>query len=105
MSLLPASGFLPPPPRNQPPAHRHELGSTTIGKPHHLDGVGRGDVVAGLQIAGGAGEVIQIVDFAPRVALGEASAHNAATYGKADAVTPLCRMSIQRIGSTAPCWG
>jgi hypothetical protein len=53
MSLLPASGFLPLP-RNQAPAHRHELGSTTISKPHHLDSIGRGDVVVGLQIASGA---------------------------------------------------
>ena len=44
-------------------------------RPHDLDSVGRRDVVVGLKIASGAREVVRVVDFAPRLALGEASAH------------------------------
>src|SRR5262249_42149738 len=64
-----------PPPGNEPPAHRHKLGYAAIGRPHHVHGVGRGDVVVGLEIAGGAREAVKVVNFAPRVALCEASAH------------------------------
>ena len=56
------------------PAHRRKLGDA-IGSPHDLDGVGRRDVVMSLQIARGSREIVRVVDFAPRVALSEASIH------------------------------
>jgi hypothetical protein len=61
--------------RNEAPAHRHKLVSATVTRPHDLDSVGQSDVVVGLKIASGARVVVQVVDLAPRVALGEASAY------------------------------
>ena len=44
---------------NEAPAHRrHELGGAAFRRPHDLDGVGRRDVVACLQIASGAREAV-----------------------------------------------
>ncbi len=56
------------------PVHRHEFGGAPVGGPHDLDGVRWRDVVMGLEIASGAREVVQVVNVAPSVALGEASA-------------------------------
>jgi hypothetical protein len=63
-----------PPVGNETPAHRHQFHGATIGELDDIDGVGGSDVVVGLQIASGAREAVQLVDFAPRIALGEASA-------------------------------
>ena len=61
--------------RNETPAHWHQFRGATIGELHDINGIGWSDVVVRLQIASGAREAVQVVDFAPRVALGEATAH------------------------------
>jgi len=66
---------LSPPVRNETPAHWHQFRGATIGELHDINGIGWSDVVVRLQIASGAREAVQVVDFAPRVALGEATAH------------------------------
>ena len=66
---------LVPPIGNEPPAHGHKLGGAAISRPHDIDSVRRRDVVVRLQIASGAREAVEVADFPPRVALGEASAH------------------------------
>jgi hypothetical protein len=48
-------------------------GGDTVGKLHGIDSIGWSHVVVRLQISRGAREVVQFVDFAPSVALGEAS--------------------------------
>jgi len=60
---------------NEPPAHRHKLGGATIARLHDVHGVSRRDVVVRLQIASCSREVVEVADFPPRIALGEASAH------------------------------
>jgi hypothetical protein len=67
---------LVPPVGNEPPAHRHKLGGAAIATLHHIDGVRRRDVVVGLQIASCSREVVEVADFLPCIALGEASAHS-----------------------------
>jgi len=79
-----------PPVRNEPPPHGHQLSGAVRGGPHDLDCVGRGDVVVRLQIASGAREIIKLLDFAPRVALSEASAR-ADVLTAPKRVTPLFR--------------
>ena len=44
---------------------------------HSIDHRCRRDIVAGLQVSRRLGELIKLDQFAPRVALGEASAHDA----------------------------
>ena len=66
-----------PPGGNEPPAHRHKFGSAALARFHDIDGIGRGYIVVRLQIAGGAREAVQVMDFAPCVALAEASTHRA----------------------------
>src|ERR1700730_10440380 len=64
-----------PPVRNETPAHWRQFRGATIGELHDIDRIGWSDVVVRLQISSGAREVVEIMDFAPRVALGETSAH------------------------------
>jgi hypothetical protein len=64
-----------PPIGNEPPAHRHELGAAAIDRLDDIHGIRWRNVVVRLEITGGACQAIQVVEFAPRVALGESSAH------------------------------
>jgi hypothetical protein len=89
-------GGLFPPAWNEAPAHRDKLGGT-IRQSHDVDRRYRSDIVAGAQVSRGLGEPIKLDQFAPSVALGEASAHGASfiTCKIADAEdwggqTPIC---------------
>src|SRR5216684_590653 len=64
-----------PPRWNESPPHRHKAVGAVVGRPHDVDGIGWRDVVVGLQIAGSAHEAVELLDFAPGVALRESSAH------------------------------
>src|SRR6266849_2619835 len=65
-----------PPRWNESPPHWHKAIGVVAGRLHDVDGVGWRDVVVGLQVAGSAHQAIQVLNFAPSVALRESSAHS-----------------------------
>ncbi len=70
-------GGLFPPSRNEAPTHRDKLGAGLC-QPHDIDRCCRSDVVSGPQVARRLCQPVKLDQFAPRVALGEASARKRA---------------------------
>ena len=85
------SARLVPPIRNEPPAHRHQIGSVAGGRPYDVDRIGRRNVVVGLEVPADAGHTA--VNVAPRVALGEVSAHGG-TYRLAVGIVPPIKAGV-----------
>jgi hypothetical protein len=97
-------GSLFPPTRNESPAHRDKLW-TGSRQSHHIDRRCRGDIIAGAQVSRRLGKPIKLDQFAPCVALGEASAHDVSlsfiengpeTYAVTASARPLSRLRIGR---------
>src|SRR5258708_37771216 len=90
-----------PPPWNETPAHRYQLGGAVSGWPHDPYRVRRCDVVVGLQIAGRpVREFVQVLNFVPGVALDKSPAH-ASTHqpsaARASRPAPVIRMRTTSI--------
>jgi hypothetical protein len=64
------------------------LSSAAIDRLDDIDGIRWLNVVVGLEITGGACQAIQVVDFAPRVALGESSTHGVNLRQRAQPAPP-----------------
>ena len=69
-------GRLFPPTRNEAPTHRDKLGPG-LPQSYDVNRSCRGNVVPGPQVSRRLGQPVKLDQFAPRVALGEASAHGA----------------------------
>src|SRR5258708_10674526 len=59
---------------------RSSAAGAAIARLDDIDGIGRGDVVVGLEIMSGARQAVVVTNLVPRMALGESSAHGPNRY-------------------------